>query len=329
MISSPELRQYFASARPSAGGTFIPSFDEHHWRSQPRLAALHAALDALDEPGAEQVCALIAQSFADTGWIDQWIAAMARSALETRYFEPPLAPASNGFQRGMVVFAHPHVSISLNILPVDILAAKKMRRTGPAAMVFTGSLSVQKFLRAGGARLRLWEAGAASETFSLADGHACRPAGRRDLADGDIVTLDGRTQSYVVEHATGDIVLLQAEIQRDRAPLLVEYDADSCIAVAAGSTNECASRSQMLISFLAAFGREGDEAVIEPFTHDGSFFLRWHATTELLRMNETRARSRLESMVDEDPHPDLREAAGSVLDLLRATAGEGGIACLA
>jgi hypothetical protein len=327
MISRPELQQHFADSREVRGDGFKPEFARHHWRSQPTLAALHDALDALDAPTAEQIRTLIEAAFADTAWVDLWIAAMARSALGSRYFQPPLAPTSNAFQRGIAVFAHPLVSVSLNILPLDVLAAKKMRRVGPAAVIFTGSVSVQKFLRAGGALLRMWEAEASSDTFSLADGHACRPAGHHPLVDGEIFTLDGRTQSYVIEHAVGDIVLLQAEIHADRAPLLVEYDAETCVAVAAGSTNDLASRSQMLISFLAAHGRQGDEAAIEPFTHDASFFLRWHATAELLRMNQARARARLHEMAHEDPHPDLREAARSTLEMLGQAATQGSRLC--
>ncbi|AQR72445.1 hypothetical protein [Sphingomonas sp. LM7] len=320
MISRQELRHYFTQAQRPRGGALPTSLPAHHWRLQPALASLHAALDALVDPTAETVRELVASAFADTDWIDGWIAAMAQDALHDAYFEPPLAPTSNGFQRGVAVFAHRHVNIALNSLPVDVLAAKKMQRSGPAAITFTGTVSVQKFLRAGGGLLRMWSAPAVSDNFSLDDGLACRPAGHRALEDGDILTLDGRTQSYVIEHAIADIVVLQAEILLDRAPLLIEYDSEDFTAVAACSTSDNASRSQMLLSFLATLGRSEDDAVVEPFTHDDSFFLRWHATTELFRLNEGRARARLHTMADEDPHPDLRAAARNALGVLATEA---------
>ncbi len=316
MISGPELRHYFQQAEQVRRGALPTSLPAHHWRLQPALAALHDALDALTDPTVDSVREVVEAAFADTDWIDGWIAAMAQAALRDAYFEPPLAPTGNGFQRGMAVFAHRHVDIALNSLPVDVLAAKKMRPRGPAAITFTGTVSVQKFLRAGGALLRMWDAPQVSGNFSLDDGLACRPAGHRALGDADILTLDGRTQSYVIEHAIADIVVLQAEILVDRAPLLVEYDSEDFTAVAACSTSDGASRSQMLLSFLATLGRSEDDAVVEPFTHDDSFFLRWHATTELFRLNESRARARLHAMAERDPHPDLRAAARNALGVL-------------
>ncbi|MDP5279889.1 hypothetical protein Q9Q95_13220 [Sphingomonas sp. DG1-23] len=321
MISRQELRRYFIKAEQARGDALPTSLPTHHWRLQPALAALHQALDTLADPTADSVRALVEAAFADTGWIDGWIAAMAQDALRDAYFEPPLAPTGNGFQHGVAIFAHRHVNIALNSLPVDALAAKKMQRRGPAAITFTGTVSVQKFLRAGGAVLRMWDAPQVSGNFSLDDSPKCRPAGYRALEDGEILTLDGRTQSYVIEHAIGDIVVLQAEILLDRAPLLVEYDSEDLTAVAACSTSDTASRSQMLLSFLASLGRSEDDAVVEPFTHDDSFFLRWHATTELFRLNEGRARARLRTMAERDPHPDLRAAARNALGMIEAEAG--------
>ncbi|ATY31201.1 hypothetical protein CVN68_03750 [Sphingomonas psychrotolerans] len=308
-------------AEQARGGALPTSLPAHHWRLQPALAALHGELDELSHPTVDAVRDVVETAFADTDWIDGWIAAMAQDALRDAYFEPPLAPTGNGFQRGVAVFAHRHVNIALNNLPVDVLAAKKMQRGGPTAITFTGTVSVQKFLRAGGALLQMWGAPEVSGNFSLDDGLACRPAGHRALEDADIVTLDGRTQSYVIEHAIADIVVLQAEILLDRAPLLVEYDSEDLTAVAACSTSDAASRSQMLLTFLATLGRSEDDAVVEPFTHDDSFFLRWHATTELFRLNEGRARARLHAMADRDPHPDLRAAARNALGVLGAEAG--------
>jgi len=321
MISRPELRHYFSQAEQVRGGALPTSLPAHHWRLQPALAALHGALDALADPTADAVREVVEAAFADTDWIEGWIAAMAQDALRDAYFEPPLAPTGNGFQRGIAVFAHRHVNIALNSLPVDVLAAKKMQRRGPAAITFTGTVSVQKFLRAGGALLQMWDAPEISGNFSLDDGLTCRAAGHRAIEDNEVLTLDGRTRSYVIEHAIGDIVVLQAEILRDRAPLLVEYDSEDLTAVAACSTSDTASRSQMLLSFLATLGRSEDDAVIEPFTHDDSFFLRWHATTELFRLNQGRACARLHAMADRDPHPDLRAAARNALGVLEMEAG--------
>jgi hypothetical protein len=44
-------------------------------------------------------------------------------------------------------------------------------------------------------------------------------------------------------------------------------------------------------------------------------------------MNQARARARLHEMAHEDPHPDLREAARSTLEMLGQAATQGSRLC--
>lgn len=316
MIPRPELQAYLAGSHRR---TAAPAL---HWRAQPRLARLHAALEALTERRAAAIGALVEGLFADTAWLEGWVAQMAQAAAADPFYDPPLVVNGNKHQRGLVLFSHDCLTLTLNVLAIDALAAKKSRQRGPGAIIFTGGLSLQKFLKGGGALLQLWSAPRPDALFSLADGHRCAPAGYRAIEDGEMLTIDGRTQSYVIDHAIADIVVLQADVRVDRAPLLVEYDAQTLLAVGASSTNDGASRSQMLLSFLSTLGRAGDADILERYTHDDAFYLRWHATRELLGVDADRAMGRLRAMECGDPHPEIRDAARSALSMLIPQAAE-------
>ena len=144
------------------------------------------------------------------------------------------------------------------------------------------------------------------------------------MADGDVLRLDGREESYAIDCTAGDLVVLQAEIQADAAPLLVEYDADTLTAVAVSSNDDGASRSQMLLSFLAEAGVVRSTPVVARFTDDPQFFVRWHAMREWLALDPVGALPRLQRMASDDPHPDLRAAASSVAHALTTADAHGG-----
>jgi len=247
---------------------------------------------------------------------------MALAARLDPFFTPPLGAQTNGFQRSLQLFVHPLVRVSLGILPVDSLAEKKVLQKGSAGISFPGTVILQRFLRAGGAVLAFWRAPAAGEDFRIGGEARCRADGVRRLRDGDLVRLDGRQQSYIIEHAEGDLVVLQAEMLVDRGPLLVEYDADSHLPVAASSTNDAASRSQMLASFLGQLGRTRDRDALAQLSTDPSFFVRWHAMREWLVSDLAGAMPRLQAMAAADPHPEIRQAAASLAAALLATINE-------
>lgn len=310
MIPRPQLQAYLA------GSQSRPAPPALHWREQPVLARLHDALEALPERSSAAIGALVERLFADTAWLEHWVARLAQAAAADPFFDPPLVVNGNKHQRGLVIFSHDCLALTLNVLAIDALAAKKAHRRGPGVIVFTGGRSVQKFLKGGGALLQLWSAPPSDAAFSLAEAHRCAPAGYHAIEDGEILTIDGRTQSYVIDHAVSDIMVLQADLRVDRAPLLVEYDAQTLLAVGASSTNDGASRSQMLLSFLSMRGRAGDADILERYTHDDAFYLRWHAARELLGVDVDRAMDRLRAMELVDPHPDIRGAARSALSML-------------
>ena len=181
---------------------------------------------------------------------------------------------------------------------------------------FPASSRIIKFVKAGGARLGFWEAPRIDQEFSAASAGRCTRVAERCIADGEILTVDGRYQSYIIEHAATNLVVLQAVIKVDHAPVSVEFDAASGDYVACSAADDSASRIQMITTLLRKLDCEAAVATMISFLDHPSFFVRWHVMRDLLGIDVEAALPRLRRMAARDPHPEVRQAARATLDLV-------------
>jgi hypothetical protein len=276
------------------------------------------AMARLPSQSAEAVADAARTLFADDEWVDHLIGSLAVPMRADPFFVPPFLAMSGDIHSGLILFEDEHMSVAAGVTRVTELAAKKTARRGATSVGFTGRVSVLKFVKAGGARISLWEAPPITAAFTAADAGRCRRSGERTLADGEILTIDGRHQSYVIEAARGNLLLLQAEISVDAAPLSVEYDSATLSYVGCSATRDGASRIQMITTLLRKLGSEAAFPAIAGFLDHPDFFVRWHVMRELLGIDAEAALPHLKRMAARDPHDDVRRAARSVLDRLPA-----------
>jgi hypothetical protein len=173
-------------------------------------------------------------------------------------------------------------------------------------------------VKAGNALVSFWEAPRIDGGFRAEEAGRCRLIGRRRIADGEEFLVDGSCESFVVEHATGDIVYLQATIQTGAAPLTVEYDSDTLGFINASSTDEASSRVQMMASLLREMDREDAVPVLREMLKTPHFYTRWHIMRELLALDAEVTLPDLRRMAAADPHPEVRAAASQTLALFFA-----------
>ena len=109
------------------------------------------------------------------------------------------------------------MSIAPGVTRVADLAAKKNAKRGATSIGFSGP-GQRAQVRQGGRRAHLALGGAADHRLFLGarPPGRCARTGERRLADGDILTIDGRRQGYVIEQARANLLVLQAEISRGR-----------------------------------------------------------------------------------------------------------------
>jgi hypothetical protein len=316
MIVGPELAAWIGDGeRQRQTQSGIDSL-AREWRLGPVHQRFTAAMADLPAESSSAVSTAVTALFADDVWVERLIDTLTSALRDDPYFEPPFSSVSSEIHSGILVYEDRHVSIAAGVTTAEALAAKKDVERQAISINFTGFVSVLKFVSAGDAYLSFWEAPVITGGFTAREAGQCRRTGGRQIRDGEILVCDGRFQSYVIEHARSNMVIVQATVKADQAPLLVEYDATSHEYVGCSATDDSSSRIQMITTLLRKLGRVDAFAVIASFLDHADFFVRWHVMRELLGIDPQAALRHLQRMAVADPHPENRAAAAKVLAML-------------
>ncbi len=284
------------------------------WARHSLMTDLETRLAALPERSAAAVLDAARAFIGREADIAALLSSMLAGSRADPFFRPPLHPVSSDVQAGLLLFHHRDLSISLGVSGADMLAAKKAGPRGASSISFTGITGLFRFVKAGGATLSFWEAPPIDDDFVAAKAGSCRFVERRRIADGEEIVLDGRCQSFVIEHASSDILYFHAMVRPEAAPLSAEYDSRTLAFVGASSTDETASRIQMMVSLLRTMDREEAAPLFVEALASPHFYTRWHVMRELLALDAEAAQPHLRQMAEADPHPEVRAAARQTLD---------------
>ena len=294
------------------------------WQSKGELSALGARLDqAGGDPG--RVADLAHEILGDGRLAHYFLSTMLRGLSADPFFTPPLRHMPGAIGDGVRLFSHRDLNISLVVIDADALAARKSAGSDGRALIFPGHVALRRILRAGGASIQRFEAEPAGPDFSLAEQAPCRPGARERLVDGDLLAVDGRSETFTFLHARSAIAYVECEILAGAAPFRVEYDAAALKPVAASSTDPAASRCQMMLSALRALDGAAETSLYDALLDDRSFEVRWHAMRELMLVDSRRAWPRLRRLAASDSHREVRAAAARAV----AARGQGDVQCRA
>jgi len=318
MIAGEMLTAWLADrARQRDSHAVVESYAAE-WSSHPLPAGLFRDLTYMTDPTPEKVIAA-ARAFFDRGdELNELMQALITRAKGDPFFLPPLLALTSEIHSGLLLFHHELLSIGLGVTSVEMLAAKKAHRRGPASIGFTGVWNLFRYLKVGDATVSFYEAPRIGPHFSAATAGQCRLTGRRRIADGEELLVDGSYQSFIIDHASSDIVYLQAMVRAGAAPLTAEYDSETRGFIGATSTDEASSRVQMMATLLREMDRQDAVPVLRDSLHSPHFYTRWHVMRELLALDAEAALPDLRRMAAHDPHPEVRAAAAQTLSLFFA-----------
>ena len=285
------------------------------WSLEPLMTQLEARLAALPE---RTPAAMIeaARGFIDrTKDIERLMDELIAASRKDPFFRPPFHPMTGEIHQALLLFYNPDLSIALGVTGVDMLAAKKAGKRGATSIGFTGTTTFYRYVKAGDAIISFWEAPPITENFVASQAGKCRFVERRRLVDGDEFVIDGRYQSFIIEHAASDMLYFQAVARSGAAPVVAEYDSKSLAFIGASSTDEASSRVQMMVSLLRTMDRADALPLIEDSLGSPQFYTRWHIMREMLAMDAEAALPALKRMAANDAHPEVRSAAQHTLEL--------------
>jgi hypothetical protein len=285
------------------------------WSGAPLMGELERDLALIEERSPQAVIAAARRFIDRIDDISGLMQALIARCRQDPFFIPPMHPLSSEIHAGLLLFNHADLSIGFGVTGVDMLAAKKAHRRGPASIGFTGQWNLFRYLKAGNALVSFWEAPPIEPGFSAAQAGQCRCIGRRRISDGEEIVIDGRSESFIVDHAEGDLLYLQAMVRTGAAPLTAEYDSETRNFINATSTDEGSSRVQMMATLLREMDRADAVPVLRESLNSPHFYTRWHIMRELLALDAEAVLPDLQRMAADDPHPEVRAAARQTLDL--------------
>lgn len=287
------------------------------WSNASPHRDFDAAMAGLTDACAGKVAEAARALLADDRWVDTVVSRLAGEMRADAYFEPPFRALRSDIHSGLLIYEDDHLTIAAGVSRLSLLAERKQAGKGKGSIQFSGQISVLRFLKAGGARLSFWACDPIGADFCAATAGECRPTGAFQIEDGETIVVDGRRQSYIIDRAAANFIVLQANIKTGQAPVSVEYDASTRRFLGCSAVDEGDCRVQMVATLARTLGHRDAFPAIAAFIDHPSFFVRWHAMKELLGIDAQAATPHLKLMAKRDPHPDLRDAAGSVLQRLQ------------
>lgn len=322
MLAGPALATWLADRDAQHRSHGSVEDCARRWGRAPLMTRTEQAIAALPHRRPEAILA-VARAFMDqVDEVDALIGDLLSASARDPFFRPPFHPLSSDIHNGLLLFHNPDLSIALGVTGVDMLAAKKAGPRGATSIGFSGTTTLFRYIKGGDATMSLWEAPPITEDFVAAEAGVARLTEIRRIQDGDEVLIDGARQSFVIEHATRDMVYFQAMVRAGAAPLAVEYDSKTLAFVGASSTDEASSRVEMMVSLLRTMERDDALPLILDALESPHFHTRWHIMRELLAMNADAALPPLRLMAAGDPHPEVRAVARQTLALFFADEAE-------
>lgn len=281
--------------------------------AMPAWVGLKRDLPAAVDAGAQAVLEMARGFIEDDAALAGFMNAAIAAAAADPFCRPPFRASRNEVQEGLVLFSHPALTIQLAMMSADALAIKRCSREGRASIVFTGQRTLFRFLEGGGAILSIWETPFIEAGFSAAAAGRCRLREQRRLADGDAIEFDGRRESFIVDSTGSDLVYVFASTSLEASPVAAEYDSQTLELVAASSTDDTSSRTQMMLALLRTMGRRDAAPLFAERTRAPHFYARWQAMRELLALDAELALPHLRIMAERELHPEVRAAAAETL----------------
>lgn len=314
LIVRKELAEWLDSGARRAATAAAMSGLRREWDAHPAMRRLRKAA----ANGGESPEALLAAASRFFDESDGWSDLLDRMIAETRrdpFFRPPFKMVTSAIHSGLLLLDSPQLMVSIGIIPLERLAAKKAGSRGGTSIMFNGQWTLLRALKPGGASFSFWEAPPVGAELSAEAAGQCRLVERRPLAEGETILLDGRRQSFVVEKATADLVLLQANVSVGAAPFLVEFDSKTLEFVGASSGDETDSRLELMVRLLRLLGAHEAIPVVRQTLSGANFHTRWQVMRELLAWDSEAALPALREMASGDPHAEVRETASKTLRL--------------
>lgn len=233
------------------------------------------------------------------------------------YFFPDAILAQGDIGSALILLTHPHARVDVCVVDINLLAKHKTTPKDSASVTFDGGQALYKFIKADNLKVALWGCTRFDENFDPLKPVKCVKEGVKNINSGDVIRIDGQSQSMVFEGASSSFVYIQVTPTIVSAPLALEFDAFSHELSAVQSASMKSSRIESITGLLALMGDDNDCKILKPYLKHPDHFIRWHIMKCLLEKGaDDEVILELKNMSTNDPNPQLRRVSSQTLELL-------------
>lgn len=276
------------------------------WLTGPAADAV-AEFKDIDDAG--EIEARAAAHLADPSRLEALLAPLIAALRADPWFEPVFKVSRDRLRTGVVLLDCPAVTFS-----ATVTGARELDRLpAPATVILSGRVTLTRYLRGGGARMRRWGAEPAGNDFNAATATAAHEIAPIAIADGMLIRQDGRSTGHLLTQAKTDILAVTATLKTNAGPLIREYAIADGALVRTACADDAASRIEMLLTFLRVSACTDAGPLFDTMSRHPAFHLRWAAMREWLMLDAQAARARLADMATHDPNAEVRAAAAVTL----------------
>lgn len=285
---------------------------------------LLAAIDALAGAPADMAIERLLPWLTDTLWLRGRLGAALALMQRDPFARPPLRPVGGGGYGpgGLILADRGAIRLTLQLWPFAANAP------APTSTLFVPGRAAVHVLAHGGARLCAHRVavGAAEEAggFTASAAPPCHSAPPRPLRKGETLLLDTARQSFSLNGASGDVLLLELTVQPPSRLPIRAYDIASGHLLHVSASRRDSSFRAMALALLRHLGRTDAVPLFVAETQSEDFAARWTAMRELVALDSAAACPLLKAMAVADPHPEVRRAAAATYALIFPPSGETG-----
>lgn len=252
----------------------------------------------------------------DISFISECILEEVRRYTESALYSPVARTVVAGPFAGVVLFEDREIRLTLMSLSPIGHRMKKLSPsgTGDQGVTIQGSDTVIRFLRSGGAVLRVWEVEAFERDDAL-HGRTLPECVRQNVSNGGVIRLVGGRHGMSIERIEDSSTFVMATNLRPRVAVNAHFREECGVLHSFTASRMASSRIQLLTTMLRELDQGWFDSMVDQLQSD-DHFVRWHVMREMLAMDMNGSTPHLLKMASEDPHPQVRDVANEVSGMI-------------
>lgn len=173
----------------------------------------------------------------------------------------------------------------------------------------TGSRVITKYVSADGWKLDLYKTDYYNDDFiSIKEEKYIKKVSSRMLYNGEIVEIDGKTESFVLFPGDNDIISINAEIRLDQSNFILAFNAKTLLLQNIICNDERTSRVESMLEMLTSMGCNLSFSLLNDLRKSKLFHFRWKVLMEISKRYPKEFMNMYDEILHDERHPEIKKS---------------------